>query len=262
MNDLPEIAVVTPSGGRMEALERSLGSVAAQDYPGPVRHVVVGDHLADAAARQVEALCGRFGAAFHNDLRPVDTVYPPARVGRLRNLGVRLTDAPWIAHLDDDNTFDADHLSSLAAVLERPEVDVAYSWRRMLARDGRPLRLRRYPWVIRHRDEVAKEVFELLAAEGFFEPGGSVIRDRIPDANGDLYHVDSSEWMMKRHVFTAVRFVERATPREMIYQYSEDYLFCRDAARHGFAFACSERVTLSYYLGGYGAGDEPELLER
>jgi hypothetical protein len=257
----PAVAVVTPTVGRMAELERCLRSVAGQDYAGPVRHVVVGDHLDAETAEAACALCRRFLARFHNDLRPLDTAYPPARAGRVRNLGTRLDDAPWVAHLDEDNAFDPDHLSSLAALLARPDVDIAYGWRRMLKTDGEPLRLRRYPWVIAHREAVAKEVFDLLVAEGMFEVGGCVIRDRVPDAHGDLFHVDSSEWMMKRHVFDAVSFLERATPREMIYQYSEDYLFCRDAARHGFRFACSERVTLSYYLGGYGCGDQPNLLE-
>ena len=255
------IAVISPSVGRLHQLERSLVSVAEQDYTGPVRHVVVGDHLDSVARRAVEELCGRFGARFHNDLRPLNTAYPPARAGRLRNLGVRLTDEPWIAHLDEDNVFDHDHLSSLAHLLARQEVDIAFSWRRMLTADGRPLQLRRYPWVIPHREAVAKEVFDLLAAEGFFEHGSPIIRDRLPDSGGDLYHVDSSEWMMKRYVFDSVLFLERATPREMIYQYSEDFLFCRDAFLHGFSFACSERVTLSYSLGGYGAGNQPGLLE-
>ncbi|MCB1054946.1 MAG: glycosyltransferase family 2 protein [Acidobacteria bacterium] len=252
------IVVITPTIGRAEELERCLASVSGQDYGGPYEHLVVGDHLDVATAERTQRLCRRFEARFVDDQRPVDTAYQPARIGRLRNLGIDSSRQPLIAHLDDDNTFEPEHLSSLAGLLtDDASLDVAYGWRRVLDRSGRPVPLERYPWVLGHRPEIAREVFEMLAEEGFFEDGSPVIRDRIPDAHGDLFHVDSSEWLMHRRVVEAVRFRERYTPREMIYQYTDDYLFCRDAWRAGMSFGASGRVTLNYYLGGYfgGAGE-------
>ncbi|MEQ9207269.1 MAG: glycosyltransferase family A protein [Phycisphaerales bacterium] len=262
MSAAPDIAVITPTTGRREQVERCIHSVSLQDYSGTVHQLVIGDHLDSDTAREVDTMCSRSGAEFRNDLRPLNTGYAPARTGRLRNLGVRLSTAPLIAHLDDDNTLEPQHLSSLAHLLKDPAVDIAHSWRRMLQPDGRPVHLQRYPWVIAHRDEIAKEVFDSLVAQGIFERGGAVIRDRVPDADGDLYHIDSSEWMMRRSVFDAVSFLENATPRQMIYQYTEDYLFCRDAVRAGLIFACSEKITLNYYLGGYWSCGETTLLEK
>ncbi|MBB4952317.1 hypothetical protein HNO93_000359 [Agrobacterium vitis] len=237
----------------MAGLERCLNSVSQQTYQGSIEHWVVGDHLPPDIEADVANLCRRYGARFRNDLRPIETAYQPVRTGRLRNLGVAESVAPLVAHLDDDNTFDADHIASLAELLSaKPALDIAFSWRRMLDEHDRPIPLYSYPWVISHRPVIAREVFDLLAAEGFFEAGSAIIRDRIPDAAGDLNHIDSSEWMMRRHVFERVRFCETATPREMIYQFSEDYLFCRDAQAAGFQFGCTEHVSLNYYLGGYG----------
>ena len=249
------IAVITPTTGRPEKLARSLASVAGQSHAGPVEHWVIGDHLSADLVRPCETLCARYGARFVNDERPIETRYQPVRIGRLRNLGIALSTALLVAHLDDDNAFDAEHLSSLAALLAAdPALDIAYSWRRMLDESGRPLALDRYPWVLGHRPEIAKEVFARLAAEGIFEHGSPVIRDRIPDAHGDLHHIDSSEWMMRRRVFESVRFRESMTPREIIYQFTDDYLFCREAWEAGMRFGCSERVTMNYYLGGYTSG--------
>lgn len=246
------IAVITPTIGRLPQLNRCLASVARQQYRGRVEHWVIGDHLEPAVAAAAIHACGQFGARFVNDERPIQTRYQPVRAGRLRNLGVELSEAPLVAHLDDDNTFEPEHLKTLAELLvAHPCVDIAYSWRRMLREDGQEAPLRSYPWVIGHRPEIAREVFLLLVEEGFFEDGSPVIRDRIPDVHGDLCHIDSSEWMMRRRVFEQVHFREHVTPREMIYQLSEDYLFCREAWEAGVRFECSERVTLNYYLGGY-----------
>jgi glycosyltransferase involved in cell wall biosynthesis len=249
---MESVAVITPTIGRLPQLQRCLASVAVQQYPGDIEHIVVGDHLEAAAATATDQLCRQYGAQFVNDTRPIETRYQPVRTGRLRNLGVDLSQTPLVAHLDDDNTFEPEHVSSLAALLQtHPESDIAYSWRCMLDQEGREAPLHSYPWVLNHRPEIAREVFLMLAAEGFFAEGSAVIRDRIPDAHGDLCHIDSSEWLMRRRVFDRVRFRERVTPREMIYQFSEDYLFCREAWEQGIRFECSERVTLNYYLGGY-----------
>jgi hypothetical protein len=246
------VAVITLTTGRLNELERCLSSVAGQLYPGVVEHWVIGDHLPPGVADDADNLCQRFGARFINDLRPIHTANQPSRIGRLRNLGIDRSETPLVAHLDDDNSFDPDHLSSLAELLAAdPALDIAHSWRRMLDENSRPVPLQSYPWVIGHRPAIAREVFNLLAAEGFFEAGSPVIRDRIPDAHGDLNHIDSSEWMMRRRVFDRVRFREHATPREMIYQFTDDYLFCHEAWEAGMRFGCTERVTLNYYLGGY-----------
>lgn len=250
---MESVTVITPTIGRPQQLERCLASVAVQQYPGSIDHLIIGDHLEPVLASATEQACHQFGARFVNDTRPIQTRYQPARAGRLRNLGVELSQAPLLAHLDDDNTFLPEHVSSLAEVLERHCADIAYSWRRMLHGDGSEAPLSKYPWVLGHRPEIAREVFLMLVEDGIFEDGSPVIRDRIPDAHGDLCHIDSSEWMMRRHVFERVRFRESMTPREMIYQLTEDYLFCREAWQAGVSFACSERVTLNYYMGGYSS---------
>ncbi|TDR73900.1 glycosyltransferase family A protein [Paludibacterium purpuratum] len=249
---MESVAVITPTVGRLPLLQRCLASVSAQQYQGEIEHVVVGDHLPPAIAASTDEICRQFGARFVNDNRPIQTRYQPVRTGRLRNLGIELSQAPLVAHLDDDNTFEPEHVSTLTALLQaHPESDIAYCWRRMRHQDGREAPLSSYPWVLNHRPEIAREVFLMLAEEGFFTDGSAVIRDRIPDAHGDLCHIDSSEWLMRRSVFDRVRFREQVTPREMIYQFSEDYLFCREAWEMGIRFECSERVTLNYFLGGY-----------
>jgi hypothetical protein len=40
-------------------------------------------------------------------------VYYPSRIGYLRNLGLAASDVELFCHLDDDSTYDSDHVSSL-----------------------------------------------------------------------------------------------------------------------------------------------------
>ena len=257
-----KVVVITPTVGRTECLLRNIYSVKNQDFRGGITQIVVGDHLDSESAEKLQAMCNKEKVSFLNDLRPSDTAYPPARTGRIRNLGISSSIESFVTFLDDDNTIDEKHIFSLVSVLEGSEVEIAYSWRRMLKRDGTPCRLRRYPWVIPSNERISKEVFKKLEDEGIFEENSSIIRDRVPARDGDLFHIDSSEWMMKRSVFDSVRFIETATPRQMIYQNTEDYLFCKAAFEAGMRFKCTEQVTLNYYVGGYHAGTNTDLLEK
>ena len=246
------ISIITPTIGKnLLIIKRCIESVKKQDYDGKINHFIIGDHLDSAISNKIRSLCIDYEVNYHNDTRPLDTSYEPARTGRLRNLGVNLCQDSYIGHLDDDNTFKFNHISSLMEVLLDDIVDIAYSWRIMRNADGSKFPVFYYPWVIEKRKNVSKEVLLLLEKEGIFKEGSPIIKDLVPTSHGDLFHIDSSEWIMKREVFDRVKFLEIATPREMIYQYTEDYLFCRDAYNAGFIFRCSNKITLNYYRGGY-----------
>jgi glycosyltransferase involved in cell wall biosynthesis len=253
------IVVITPTIGRPQ-LERCIASVKAQDTASAVRHLIVGDALDTATSAAVARRCRELGAEFVNDARPRATCYPPARASMTRSFGVASSSEPFVAHLDDDNAFSPGHLSALEEVLDRnPHVDIAHSWRRMLDEEGRPCRLRRYPWAIHHRAALAEEVFDRLAAAGIFQRDSEIVRDRMDAIEPDLCHIDTSEWMMRREVFSKVRFQEAYSAREVIYQYTDDFLFCRAARDAGLVFGCSEKATLDYYIGGYSAGSREAL---
>ncbi len=257
-----KIVVITPTVGRIEQIERCIASVKAQDTTFSIRHIVVGDHLDDKKSRDVNVLCEKLGVQFINDERPRQTSYGPARASMTRNFGIAVSRESYIAHLDEDNTFEPNHLSSLGNLLDRnPDVDIAHSWRRVLGENGKPCQLHRYPWVIFHNEVLAREVFEWLSKEGIFEDGSEIIRDRMDNISPDLCHIDSSELMMRREIFSKVLFQEEYTAREMIYQYTEDFLFCRAAQEARLVFACSEQATLNYYLGGYSSSPQ-KILEK
>ena len=52
----PEVVAVVPARNEADLIARSLGSLVAQDYPGPVRIVLVDDNSVDGTAAQVRAM--------------------------------------------------------------------------------------------------------------------------------------------------------------------------------------------------------------
>jgi hypothetical protein len=60
-----------------------------------------------------------------------------AVLGVVRNIGIRLADSQYLAFLDDDNTWEPDHLATALAALEAdPQLDGVYTALRRLLPDG------------------------------------------------------------------------------------------------------------------------------
>jgi hopene-associated glycosyltransferase HpnB len=111
----PPVAVVVPARDEAAVVERSIGSLLAQDYPGPFRVVLVDDGSEDGTAEiarglgntRLEVIAG--------------TPRPPGWAGKLWAVqqGVATTDAEWLLLTDADIVHDPRHLASLMAQAER-----------------------------------------------------------------------------------------------------------------------------------------------
>ncbi|CAN5333142.1 hypothetical protein BH10PSE2_BH10PSE2_07710 [soil metagenome] len=120
----PVCEVVIRTGGRdLTFLERALRSVAAASSAELPVHAVVADYKGNA---KVAALCSLletpdFGVRY---VRTPDTGY---RSTALWN-GILACEAPFVAHLDDDDTVFPNHYRQLVQTLKRfPASNVAYS---------------------------------------------------------------------------------------------------------------------------------------
>jgi hypothetical protein len=254
------VVVVTPTRGRPERLWRAAASVAAQRQV-TVRHIVVGDDcpaLADPAF--VALLTGAFPhlrvLATSPDTHPqLQDDYRWARVARLRNFGVRHSDAALIAHLDDDNVWDADHLASLVDALHRePEAQVAHSWRRLCTPGGEPYVIPpgTDPW--NPDPETAARAYRLMVDASIIVPGSPVLRDRMSH-NGVLFaRVDTNEMLIRRSLFDRIPFPETFSRWKQKIGIGDDALFVADLVRQHVPVVCSERVTVTYFMGGNSNG--------
>jgi hypothetical protein len=233
-------------------------SVAAQRHV-RVEHVVLGDRCPDLDALRSD-LAKQFPNALIRNVTlesdpdlPMD--YRPARLAYLRNQGARLGTSEFIAHLDDDNTYEPDHLATLVAVLRKnPDAGAAYSWRRVWNPDGTPYLLTNEdPW--HPKPERRALSFEQLRAHGVFEQGSNVVRDIFVSAGRLVARVDTSEFLVRRTTFEEVPFPENFSAAKRQLNITEDVAFAQLLYRRRVTVAPSQHATLNYYMGGYSNAD-------
>ncbi|UGY93309.1 glycosyltransferase family A protein [Streptomyces gobiensis] len=254
----PQVCVVTPTKNRPDRLIRAMASVKAQVGVAS-RHIVLGDNcrfLADP--RNVEKLRGRFPeATIHNvrrsdlaDVPEEELEYVVGRLAHLRNRGIEMADAEYVAHLDDDNVFHPTHLRSLMDVLwTNPAAQAAHSWRRLLTREGVELIPDgEDPWY----GEPAKRAqsYERLRALGIFEPGSCVMRDTLR-VGDQIRGVDTSELLVRSSLHERIPFPTRFSREQRRLGYTEDLAFSRELVRQEVPVLCSRQATVDYYMGGH-----------
>jgi glycosyltransferase involved in cell wall biosynthesis len=259
---LKSVAVVTITRSREEELLRCIESVSRQTYAGAIEHLIVGDE--SKILRRLEAeIADNYPRVRIVHVRTSEhaheykTVYYPSRIGYLRNLGVADSHAELFCHLDDDNTYHPEHISSLVdTILSEPDIGIAYSWRRMQRTDGSPYTFDSYPWTPQPRLatgklELSKYIFQELVLGGVFIPGEPIVRDTLVDRRGcRVYTVDTNELMVRREVHNDFKFVVDFEWREMVGDYSDDHAFIKLCHEAGVLFKSSERATVNYTIGG------------
>jgi glycosyltransferase involved in cell wall biosynthesis len=145
----PSIGVVVPTRNRPGLLRRTLDAIAAQDYPGRIRTVVVYDQSdPDPTLGGVEVLrnsrtTGLAGA---------------------RNTGVLALDTDLVAFCDDDDEWAPDKLSAQVAVLE-PDSELVTCAIEVRYRDRRVPRLAGLQWV--GLDQLVRYRMAMLHASTF-----------------------------------------------------------------------------------------------
>ena len=118
----PSVTAVVPARDEADVIARSIGSLLAQDYPGPFRVILVDDNSSDGTAAAARAEAERLG---HADRLTVlnGAPLPAGWTGKLwavsQGVDRAMTDAPKYLWLTDaDIGHDADNLHSLVARAE------------------------------------------------------------------------------------------------------------------------------------------------
>jgi succinoglycan biosynthesis protein ExoM len=127
-----DVAVIVPTFRRPDYLRRALSSLFAQrGVAGRMTQIVVVDNDPEGTARNLVAtLAG---------LSPCELIYrhePTPGVATARNSGLRATDAPLIAFLDDDEKASPHWLSALLEIQAQTGADVVFGPIRGRVPDG------------------------------------------------------------------------------------------------------------------------------
>jgi dTDP-4-amino-4,6-dideoxygalactose transaminase len=258
-----EICVVVLTRGERPSLAAALAGIAGQDYPGPLSVLLVCDGADPAAPDRVRQAV----PAPLRDRGRVSTVVlvpdgDPAgfdgivrRVATLRNSALAHVTAPLVAFLDDDNDWEPDHLSSLAALLTERGALAVHSWRQLLSPVGEPCVPDTFPWIA--DPPAAARRWAALQRAGVVD-GTNVIRDAAsisagPD--GELGMVDLGEWLFDRRLFGILGFEAAAGPEPAGAEpLGEDDRLLRRLRDLLLPVHCTHRPTLRYRLGGFSNG--------
>lgn len=246
----PKVTVVTITRTRPVLLRRAVAAVAAQRATFAIaHHVIVDDCAATVAMLSAEQLPSP--TAWTLLAREPWEVSGPGRSARLRNIGVRAATSPWVAFLDDDNTFAPEHLQTLVACAEANGVRAAHCHMHMFHRDGRPYVENRVPWS-RDPDE-ARAKFAELVALGVAERDSNLFRDRADPLGHPrpARTVDTGEWLLARELLLERPFTDRFTAEDAAALTGEDDKLLNDLVAAGEPIACTGVATLNYFVGGY-----------
>ncbi len=116
----PAVDVVIPARDEAECIGRSLSSLLAQDYPGPLRVILVDDRSSDGTAAIAHALADPRLQVVEGQDRPAGWSGKLWAVAQ----GVAHTAAPLVLLCDADIVHDPAHVATLVAKLEAGWLDL------------------------------------------------------------------------------------------------------------------------------------------
>jgi glycosyltransferase involved in cell wall biosynthesis len=249
----PLVSIITLTRRRVPLLSRAMLSVVAQDYGGPIEHIVIGDDCPELSANMERVRLINPRAVIQNVRLDVNPGYLPSRLAHLYNHGLGIASGKYVGYLDDDNTFTIKHVSSLVALLERGQFDLVHSFRRLFHADGHPFVEPLLPWGTTL--EEATEIYYRFVEEGILIPGSNIMRDcmfgdRFPKFNV-RGTVDTSEWLIPADLHVHFRVPSDFTSHQRQLGMSQDNLLLNTFAEAGLSVGTTGLPTLCYYLGGF-----------
>ena len=247
-----DITVLTVSRGRPQLLLRAIRSVQQQDYSGEIHHLVVVDDDPQTVAVLKKQNLSSINFKWISKLRAAATASGPHHLAALRNLAVQTAKTKWITFLDDDNEYEAHHLSKLMECAHKNACPAVHSWMQILHFDGTPYLEQRWPWC-RDRAEGATRYQEFIK-RGVLSAGSNVVKDSIH--NLPYRCVDTSEWMIQRDLLLKNPISTLFTREDFLANKAEDDKLLLGLLAAKVPIVCNEVVSLRYYLGGYSTNHD------
>jgi glycosyltransferase involved in cell wall biosynthesis len=220
LDNLMKVAVVTSTIGT-DFLEKCIESVHNQDYENIQHYIFVDGKSYFPKTRKI--LSGK----------KVKRVFLEDNTGSQGWLGHRvyaacsfLVNADLICYLDEDNWFEPNHVSTLLSEIKAGK-DWAFSFRKIYTKDG---------------DYLFEDNCESLGKWPVY-------------TNPNLYHIDTSSYMVKTSVATQIGHTWHK-------QWDADRQFFANLKHFFPNFGCTKTHSLCYRLGGNPNSVSKEFLEQ
>lgn len=242
----PVVDVLMLTAGGRPHLREAVASALRQDVDAEVRVTIWAQGMETV---ETDSSWGSSVEVVRLDLGRLLPLDPLARIATVRDLAVRNCAGNYVAFLDDDNVWEADHLASLLDALS-PGIFAAHSWRILTTADGLPTVVDRFPWL--PPGPRSAERFNHLTCAGVMDPADAVVRDSVSFAlpDGTRGMVDMGEWLFDRRLLALLHFDRPRTQEEIVDRLGEDDVLLEQIIQQGVATACTARPTLRYRLGG------------
>jgi len=176
----PSVDVVVPTRDRVELVREAVGSVAAQDYPGRLRVIVIDDGTLPVGMIASDLA----------DVRVVPNTHRQGLCGA-RNTGIDLTDADLVAFLDDDDLWLPDKLRRQVAALQQNPDAAMVTTSVLFDFDGRTTRRLAgattvtYEMLLESRMAMLHSSTFLISRTALLELGG--LDETAPDGHNEDY---------------------------------------------------------------------------
>ena len=245
-----KVTVLTVTRGRPSLLERAIDSVDRQSHPN-IMHIILIDDCIDTYLALKKKQWSR---RVHYFLRArlADEKSGPVHLAELRNLMIRMTNTKWLCFLDDDNEYEADHISRLLECAHHHGVSAVHSWTRLFTFNNELYLEEIWPWC---RDKKQGKVkYQNMIKKGAIEPGSNILRegvDNFPDRC-----VDTSAWLLDRSILSANTMSSDFSFQEWVDNKAEDDKLMNYLLQREEPIVCNEHASLKYYLGGYSTNHE------
>lgn len=246
-----EVTVLTVTRGRPSLLQRAIDSVDRQSHANLIHIILIDDCIDTYFALEKNE---RLPQHIHYFLRGrrIDERSGPVHLAELRNLMIRMTNTKWLCFLDDDNEYEADHISKLLECAHNHRVSAVHSWTQLFAFDNGPYLEESWPWC---RDkEQGKIKYRKMTGKGAIKAGSNILRegvDNFPDRC-----VDTSAWLLDRSILSDNTMSSDFSFQEWVDNKAEDDKLMGYLLQKKEPVVCNENASLKYYLGGYSTNHE------
>ena len=266
---VPEVSVITVTRSRALQLRDAIRSVVQQDFEGSIEHLVV----VDDDEVTVSSLAGTIRPG-RRPLRVLSQgpcsgrrdgdrsfVYP--HLARLLNVGVEAAQSKWVAFLDDDNTFEPNHVRSLVSLAEECGVRAVHSGRQFVWPNGAAFLEPFLPSA--SSIEEGCRLYEILCDRGVWLRGTNVVLDRVDEratdvaanstvmkADDPIFLVDQNLWLIDRSLLLQHPIPERFSAKDIADNTCPDDKMLGALVSAGVQIVASGLATVRYTVGGGG----------